>query len=310
MDLHNAPEAYHTTIIYHEKCTDGLTAAAILKAKHEDTASETETVSFVPYTIERGFPLTKVQEDKPQIVVCVDCAPPNVESLHALANLVGIDNLIILDHHKTNIDFLEQHPDLFNTEMSVLDKTKSGAGITWDFCSNHPRPTMVDYVEDRDLWAYKYPNTLAFFSGIGTVEPTIDNYVAVLRDEDWVDDLVKLGTDIREYIQARVDATCKTNTLHTTVAGYSCVIVNCTDNMSDVANQLLINHPEKQIGICYYHIPATNEFKVSMRSRKEDTVDVSAICATFQKGGGHFNAAACVMSPEVFTSTFNVGKHK
>lgn len=293
-------------VVYHDKCTDGLTAAAVFKYAHKKGLYAGD-LEFLPYTIERGFPLSTLRTADADNIFMVDCAPPDVETMRELNKLDA--GIIILDHHKSNIEMLQTCPELYDTHASKLNMSKSGAGIAWDYFFKDRIP-MIDLVEDRDLWNYNIPGTKSFFFALGGIEPKIETMVELLEHEGLVNILKENGYHIEQYVNGRVTATCKTNTLHSTVSGYSCVIVNCTDNMSDVANQLLINHPEKQIGICYYHIPATNEFKVSMRSRKQDDVDVSKICATFEKGGGHKNAAACIMSPEVFNSTFQIGKHK
>lgn len=299
-----------TVVIYHDKCTDGLTAAACFTNYWKSFSLRSEELHLFAYTIERGFPLDKVQAlTDVEKIYCVDCAPPNLEMLAGLSVIVGPKNLIILDHHKTNIEFLETQTTYYNRFDSELDMTRSGAGIAWDFLfGKDTRPMMINWVEDRDLWNYNYPDTKAFFYGMGTRPNTLEYFTDAVGGMLVLGKVVDAGRAIEEYVNGRIEATVKSNTLHSTISGHPCVLVNCTDNMSDVCNRLLELHPEKQIAIAYYHIPGFNEFKVSMRSRKGGT-DVGAICSSFEKGGGHQPAAACVMKPEVFNSTFNIGKY-
>ena len=42
----------------------------------------------------------------------------------------------------------------------VFDKERSGAGITWDVLfDGEPRPPLIDRIEDRDIWRWKYGNS-------------------------------------------------------------------------------------------------------------------------------------------------------
>jgi oligoribonuclease NrnB/cAMP/cGMP phosphodiesterase (DHH superfamily) len=73
--------------------------------------------------------------------------------------------LVLLDHHKSAAEKLTG----FACRCGVVhfDMGKSGARLAWEFF--HPDATLPDlvrYVEDRDIWAWKYPESPAFLAAL------------------------------------------------------------------------------------------------------------------------------------------------
>src|SRR5690606_18266248 len=90
-------------------------------------------------------------------------------------------SIVILDHHKSAAEDLaafavpEPRPGALGWEdvprllrelaarnrppvIAIFDMARSGAGITWDFFfAPRPRPWLIDYIEDRDLWRKTLP---------------------------------------------------------------------------------------------------------------------------------------------------------
>ena len=130
-------------VIYHADCMDGLAAAWAVREAHPD-----------------GVELHAAQYPDPpppncagRDVIIVDFSYPReqVEALHNVAT-----SLLILDHHKTAEAALKGLP------YAIFDPTRSGAAMAWDhFHPGTKRPWMIDYIQDRDLWAWKLPNSNA-----------------------------------------------------------------------------------------------------------------------------------------------------
>ena len=83
--------------------------------------------------------------------------------------LRGIDEraakLVMLDHHKSAAEKLSG----FACRCGVVhfDMNKSGARLAWEFF--HPAtpvPPLVRYVEDRDIWAWQYPESAGFLAAL------------------------------------------------------------------------------------------------------------------------------------------------
>ncbi|MEO7953537.1 MAG: DHHA1 domain-containing protein [Polaromonas sp.] len=83
--------------------------------------------------------------------------------------LGGIDEraakLVMLDHHKSAAEKLNG----FACRCGVVhfDMNKSGARLAWEFFHpGVPVPGLVRYVEDRDLWAWRYPESAGFLAAL------------------------------------------------------------------------------------------------------------------------------------------------
>ncbi|MDC8786936.1 DHH family phosphoesterase [Roseateles koreensis] len=83
--------------------------------------------------------------------------------------LSGIDasaaKLVLLDHHKSAAEKLTG----FRCRCGVVhfDMSKSGARLAWEFFHpEQPLPDLVRYIEDRDIWAWQYPESGAFLSAL------------------------------------------------------------------------------------------------------------------------------------------------
>ena len=73
--------------------------------------------------------------------------------------------LVLLDHHKSALDKL----DGFACRCGVVhfDMAKSGARLAWEFF--HPErdvPALLQYVEDRDIWKWEFPESAPFLAAL------------------------------------------------------------------------------------------------------------------------------------------------
>lgn len=67
----------------------------------------------------------------------------------------------VFDHHEGQKPILEQFPN-----NCTFDNDKSGVRLAWDFFFGSYPPEWVHYIEDRDLWNWKYPGSRPFGSYI------------------------------------------------------------------------------------------------------------------------------------------------
>ena len=86
--------------------------------------------------------------------------------------------LVLLDHHKSAAEKLSG----FACRCGVLhfDMSKSGARLAWEFF--HPEgevPALVRYIEDRDIWAWQYPESGAFLSALDMEEKDFARWQAL-----------------------------------------------------------------------------------------------------------------------------------
>ncbi|WP_119966658.1 DHH family phosphoesterase [Simplicispira lacusdiani] len=73
--------------------------------------------------------------------------------------------LVLLDHHKSAAEKLTG----FACRCGVVhfDMGKSGARLAWEFFHpDAPLPDLVRFVEDRDIWAWKFPESAAYLAAL------------------------------------------------------------------------------------------------------------------------------------------------
>lgn len=143
-------------VLYHGRCADGFAAALAawrfyggrvecLGLSHGQAA----TVADLP-------PL----EGRAVYVLDFSFAPDLLAEIDARAA-----RLVLLDHHKSAAEQLAG----FVCRCGALhfDMGKSGARLAWEFFHpDAPPPDLVRFVEDRDLWAWQYPETAGFVAAL------------------------------------------------------------------------------------------------------------------------------------------------
>ncbi len=189
-------------------------------------------------------------------------------------------SLLVLDHHKSAQAALEGLP------FCEFDMERSGAGMAWDhFHPGKPRPWLVDYVEDRDLWRFALPKSREVNMVVNATPFTPEAFDAL--DAASLHQTMRDGAAILRYMDTFVIDTVLNARL---VAFYGHVIPFCSctrRGLSEVGNALAKDHP---FAVCWYQ-QSDGRYLYSLRSC--DLVDVSEI-AKMHGGGGHKNAAGFV----------------
>lgn len=268
--------------IYHDPCSDGFGAAWAVWSKFGDT------VEYLPGNHatnkhDTDYWVDKVRDKK---VACYDFSFERelVEKLHAAA-----DTFQIIDHHASALAALG------DLNYCYFDMNKSGAILAWESMWTNDPPTLLRYVQDRDLWKWELPNSKA-----------ISNYISTFdREFNTWQDLSHILSELRSFesaVSAGNAILKKINMLSTEIAddgeewsilGHTILAVNC--------NRLLCSDVcEKLGGMGSY--PFVAGYTVSkgmvtwsLRSN-HGTEDVGIIASTFAGGGGHREAAGFTVS--------------
>lgn len=140
-----------TLCIYHGNCADGFGAAWVIRK-----ALGEENVEFYPGVYQRPPPDVT---DRDVILVDFSYKRPVLEQMSKSAK-----SIMVLDHHKTAADDLGDLPLPVYRDHAKLtalfDMERSGAGLAWDFFfPDEQRPQLIDFIEDRDLWRFRYAET-------------------------------------------------------------------------------------------------------------------------------------------------------
>jgi hypothetical protein len=261
----------NTLVIYHGNCADGFTAAWSIWRRHPDWEFYTGKHSANPPDV----------TGKDVYMVDFSYKRPAMLELAKAAN-----SITILDHHKSAQEDLVDLPD--NVHV-VFDMDRSGAMITWEYFHGPDfTPTLVKYVQDRDLWKFEYAYSKEIAAHIFSYEYTFENWQELYRDLDTparfelavnsgLAILKKQDKDVDELLQNKYDIVIG--------GSYTVPTVNLPYTLaSDGANKLSEGKP---FASSWYF--DGEGFVFSLRS-KENGIDVCEI-AKLYNGGGHKHAA-------------------
>ncbi|MGM0577779.1 MAG: DHHA1 domain-containing protein [Myxococcota bacterium] len=255
-------------VIFHDGCPDGFCAAWVARKRFPDA----ELAGW------------RHGDDPPDVtgrdVWIVDFAFSR-RATRTMAQQAS--SLRILDHHATARD------DLGDLPYATFDMERSGCGLAWDtLFPDEPRPWLVDYVEDRDLWRWALPDSREVNAAMETLPDDFDAWDAVLAGGP--EGLVARGRAILDWKAVHVEHLAR-RAGRRRMAGHDVPVVNAALLQSELGNALSEGEPfavmwtEGEDGSRSY----------SLRSRPGG-VHVGDVAKRFG-GGGHPRAAGFSMSP-------------
>jgi oligoribonuclease NrnB/cAMP/cGMP phosphodiesterase (DHH superfamily) len=173
----------------------------------------------------------------------------------------------------------------------VFDMERSGAGITWDHLAGvdaepRPRPWLVDVVEDRDLWRYRFGDRTKHVAAyLATLPMTFEAWDELLGEG--IEQAAAKGSSIQAYID-RYGEKVSRHALFREIGGHTVPLINIApENCSDHIERLCKLHPQYPFAGSFF-LRGDGRWQFSLRSRGE--FDVSEVARRFG-GGGHRNAA-------------------
>lgn len=282
--------------IFHANCADGFTAAWAVKRALGDV------VDFYPGVHDQSPPDVTGRD-----LIFVDFAykRPVMDMLFTQAK-----SILVLDHHRSTAtdlssfyvpricqsyaEWLQLYTDVSSCQVhAVFDMERSGAQIAWDFFHpNHPRPKLVDYVGERDLWKFRLPATREVTSWIFSHEYTFDIWDYLDRticDPDGLQRAIDLGGVLEQKHHKDVAELVLRTRRRMIIAGVDVPVANIPYTLSSDAGSLMAQG--EPFAACYTDNPSGRVF--SLRSA-DDGVDVSAVAAVYG-GGGHEHSAGFQM---------------
>jgi oligoribonuclease NrnB/cAMP/cGMP phosphodiesterase (DHH superfamily) len=183
---------------------------------------------------------------------------------------------------------------------------RSGAGLTWDYYfSDTGRPPLVSYVEDRDLWRHKLPDSEVINAYIATLPFTFEAWEQasqlMLSDQE-------AGVSLSQAKQWGQMAQQKTlqyvrevtkNTRSVNFEGLAVPCVNAPQvDISELLDGVCKQFPDAPFVVGWWQ-RGDGIFQYSLRSRGD--FDVSEV-AKKHGGGGHKSAAGFQKDHLIFGS--------
>lgn len=256
-------------VLFHHPCSDGMGAKYAAWKKFGNNA----TYLGVKYEAVPKFPEQIKEGDE---VYILDFSYPK-EILRFWYK--KLKKLVVLDHHKT------AQEDLIGEPYATFDMNKSGAVLAWEYF--HPNvevPTLLQMIQDRDLWKWKLPGTRSILAHLELVRDDIETwdkeYFPLLGKHYSEGDLLVKQQDL--IINRAVEEIGII-----TFRGYKVGIRNQTGFHSEIGNHICKRYPVDFSAT--YFIDKDGLVNWSFRSIGE--FDVSKISKKYFGGGGHKNSA-------------------
>lgn len=268
-------------VIYHSGCRDGWCAAWVCR-------TALRTSGQYPYFHEGvyGQPPPPVAG---RDVVMVDFSYPR-EVMEQIADEAA--SLVVLDHHRTARAALDGFGDGRGNVRVTFDMNRSGAGLAWDhYRPGQPRPWLVDYVEDRDLWRHALPDGPAINAYIGTLPFEFEAW-----DTEHAIGSARGAAVSGRVVEAKIHQYIKEvrkNAERTEFEGWDVPIVNAPQ--VDISELVGFMANGETLAMGWWR--GNGVFNYSLRTKRED-IDVSALAKLY--GGGGHRAAAGFQSPKLF----------
>ena len=255
-------------VIYHASCVDGFTAAYAAWLKYRDDAQ------YIP---------AHYGDDPPDVtgqdVLIVDFSYPRETLLRMRA---AAKSLTVLDHHRS------AQAELDGLDFCHFDMDRSGASMTWQCLWGLNLPSLVKYVEDRDLWRWDLFGSREVSAYIATVERTFLDWNMLdeeLQSPGGINRSIEKGAValrvVEQYVAAQATRAGKVK-----IGGHRVPCINTTFATSELVGNLA----ERAPFAAGWFRREDGRFVYSLRSRGDDGIDVSEIAQQYG-GGGHRNAA-------------------
>lgn len=296
MDSINFPEKKKPLVIYHKNCADGFGAAWCFW----NNASREYEYHAASYT--EGRP-----DCANRIIYLVDFSYKKevVKSICKEAEFV-----YFIDHHVSAIKDLAPLSDPLSQEyqknfQAVTAIDSSGAMLAWDFLHNglayeepvsrgsfsyFQPPKLLSYIEDRDLWKFKFTATRDISAALFSYPYDFKVWDTLMFGEHNLEALERDGIAIERKHHKDIKELLAITERKMYICGIEVPVACMPYTMaSDAANILATYYAQGRIFAATYY--DTAEHRVfSLRSVKDIGVDVSIIADSYG-GGGHKNAA-------------------
>jgi len=260
-------------VLYHANCYDGFGAAWAAWRKLGD-----EGVAYRP--VNYGDQLPEVV-DGDQIFVLDFSWPRQVLLDDWGRREIG---LIVLDHHKT------AQAELAGLSFATFDLDKSGSVLAWEHF--HPGvhvPTMLQYVQDRDLWHFKLPGSREVASWMRSWPFDFARWsvlAAAMDQPDLLKDVWGEGEAILRFQSRQVEIMAD-NAVMLTLGGHKVHAANATCFFSEVGEELCRRYSDELFAAYWLD---RNDGKRQWGLRSRGGFDCTTVAKQYG-GGGHPGAA-------------------
>jgi len=271
-------------IFYHGSDLDGACSGAIMNRYCHNALT---------YAWEYNYPFPEgFRPTMDDTVYFVDCSTNPYERIGELTKLT---NVVMIDHHKTFIEYAEKNISSEIRENWVLDVKKSGCMLCWEYAfPNVPMPRSVWLLGNYDIWnrsdEEQWQNLIMPFQ-MGMRGTKIDNPIwdELFSDNDQSAfySVMERGGFVYDYMMASNASVVRKHAFDATFEGYKALACN-THNFSSQTYESIWDADKYDLMFSYCHSKG-KEYWVSLYTTKPG-IDVSGLAVKYG-GGGHPQAA-------------------
>lgn len=258
-------------LLYHAECPDGFGAAWAFWKKYGND------ITYIP--VKHGKRVPKMPPGSQVTIVDFSYSRQAIEDLRKIHKKV-----VVIDHHKSAQYELEGLSD------TIFNMDKSGAIMAWEYLFDDvPIPTLLRYIQDRDLWQWKLENSREINAFIDTVPSEFFEWEMLSNKlENNFSSVISAGKVVLKNIKLQVDEICSQARI-IKFDGHEIPCANSVILQSEIGHQLLQLYPDRPFSVVW-HVDDQNLVGISLRSRGD--FDVSELARKYG-GGGHKAAAGC-----------------
>lgn len=278
--------------IYHGNCADGFTGAWVVR-KFLSEDNPDAIVEYYPGFYGKPAPTNEYIAGR--VVIMVDFSYPR-EAIIKMSE--GAGRITIIDHHESAMGNLVDLPK--NTE-AVFDMERSGAGLAWDVLIGGPRPPLIDRVEDRDLFRFKFSDSRSVNSTLSSHEYTFENWDFLMNQT--IIDLDIEGRSITRKHMKDIFEFSSVATQQRKIAGHVVPVINILYTYGSEATNILAKG--KPFAAYYWDDGEYHNFGLRSIKDQEGSLNVSEIAKTFG-GGGHAHASGFRIPQGTLEDTFPI----
>lgn len=266
-----------TVVLYHANCPDGFSGAWAARKKFGKKAD------YIGVKHHEPPPLGLDDKD----VYIIDFSYPKETTKKLIEETKSLTQI---DHHITVKEITESVPN------HVYDNNHSGAILAWKyFFPDEETPLFLRYVEDLDLWKFDILRAEDFLAFSATVPFNFDRWdtlVEEFEDEKKRNSYLDRGKNLLEYQNKLIEEMLEGGE-EADFDGHFALVVNSPVLPSQLGNAIVKRGYD--IGVTWAH--SNDVIKVSLRSGKDEDVDVGKLAKKYG-GGGHESSAGFTIKDE------------
>ncbi len=276
-------------VLYHGNCPDGAGAAWAAWTALKDTAQ------YIPRYYNHINDFSDINCNNAIVYMLDFCFndPKIIKKLCKVAKKV-----IVIDHHKSAKQVLDKLEYINNLEK-YISMDNSGAILSWKyFHPGTPFPKSLLYIEDRDIWKWKYPESKHFLLALDAFLPRDNffNYLSFANENTRT--MIDNGLIIESYKNKMLNSLQKKWSIKT-LHKQEFVIINegHKELISDIGNIYIQEH--NLPSLMWIYNAGTDTTHISFRSA-DHLIDVADFSKKYFNGGGHRNASGGMVKGRLY----------